>query len=161
MWDHPQALLPSYNVPGIMSPRDNNVLLLIWLENVNCLLWWTIVTAVIDLLFIFQKNGRYSWQQENWSRENQRIQREEWASCKAECFEIPSENCPEKGNWQWFWQGIQRKTSWQKKKISGNESLFGPIHHIRHICHAGTLYKNRFFIHLGCFQSLCFHWEPQ
>ena len=60
MWDHPQALLPSYNIPGIMSPRDKNVLLLIWLENVNCLLWWTIVTALfsflINLLFIFQKN---------------------------------------------------------------------------------------------------------
>ena len=105
--------------------------------------FWTLVLSLNCYLF-FRKNGSYSWQQENWSRENQRIQREEWASCKAECFEIPSENCPEKGNWQWFWQGIQRKTSWQKKKISGNESLFGPIHHIRHICHAGTLYKNRF-----------------
>ena len=62
MWDHPKALLPSYNVPGIMSPRDNHVLLLIWLENVNCLLWWTIVTALfsflINLLFIFQKTLR-------------------------------------------------------------------------------------------------------
>ena len=45
------------------------------------------------------KDGRtwYSWQQENWSREDKRISREERAGSKAECVEVSSENCPENG----------------------------------------------------------------
>ena len=78
MWDHPKALLPSYNVPGIMSPRNKNFLILVWwLAKCFCLFSWTIVIAefcfVITLKSICSENsledGRYSWQQENWSRE--------------------------------------------------------------------------------------------
>ena len=67
-----------YNVPGIMSPRNKNFLILVWwLAKCFCLFSWTIVIAefcfVITLKSICSENsledGRYSWQQENWSRE--------------------------------------------------------------------------------------------
>ena len=61
MWDHPKALLPSYNVPGIMSPRDKDVLLLIWLENVNCLLWWTTVTSELSFVILFCQMWWTTW----------------------------------------------------------------------------------------------------
>ena len=75
-----------YNVPGIMSPRNKNFLILVWwLAKCFCLFSWTIVIAefsfVITLKSICSQNsledGRYSWQQ---TGEDQRVSREEWAS---------------------------------------------------------------------------------
>ena len=156
MLDHPKALLPSYNVPGIMSPRDNNVLLLIWLENVNCLLWWTIVTALfsflINLLFIFQKK--------HWGAEGD-VQplRMWWTSWRLTQILIMMKSVQLACSVLWFlfdWQikmlcntELVISFVWKDlhafwKDLDGFWSLFGPIHHICHICHAGTLYKNRF-----------------
>ena len=38
---------------------------------------------------------------------------------------------------------------------------FLQFHHIGLICRVGTMYQNRFFKHLSCFQSDFFHFEPQ
>ena len=59
--DHPKALLPSYNVPGIMSPLKQRCLVLIWLENVNCLLWWTTVTSELSFVILFCQMWWTTW----------------------------------------------------------------------------------------------------
>ena len=165
MWDYPMALLSLYmNVPGIMSPRDKNFLILIWwlakcfCSGVICYFSWTIVISEFCHhleIHLFRKHlGR--WKVLLAARE---LEQRGPESIKRRM-----------SKWQgpfYFSNNVNRNQYTKHHKSTENmrnillASEIGTLpilqeYPIGHICHAGTLYKNRFFIHLGCFQNYVF-----
>ena len=152
------------SVPGIMSPRDKKFLILIW--------WLAMFLQWCQLLFLMDNS--YCWiffchhleihLFTKFLGRRKVLLAANWRG--PESIERRMSKWQGQGPFHFSINVTRNQYQKYHKSITniGNILLASKIgilpilqeYPIGHICHAGTLYKNRFFIRLGCFQSYVF-----